>query len=175
VRPEIVRTDAYRIGKTGVHSPVDLLVVSGGKFSGNTASIRVNGHETVAIPRRGYHVLALDPRDGRLLAAEHFDTFTGGPSRQMATFIDGLPTGTIVVAAVKHDGGGALTEEGVRALWSIGGREDNRGTLWRSHLVIGVKGARPGEAIEAVGERQLVAAVGRDRPIGLTLRAFSLR
>src|SRR5262245_25329588 len=104
VRPEIVRTDAYRIGKTGVHSPVDLLVVSGGKFSGNTASIRVNGHETVAIPRRGYHVVALDPRDGRLLVAEHFDTFTGAPSRQMATFIDGLPPGTTVVAARKPAG-----------------------------------------------------------------------
>src|SRR5262249_35755370 len=66
VRPEVVRTDAYRIGRTGVHAPVDLLVVSGGKFGGNTVSIRVNGDEAVTLPRRGYHVVAIDPGDGRL-------------------------------------------------------------------------------------------------------------
>jgi hypothetical protein len=175
VRPEVVRTDAYRIGRTGVHAPVDLLVVSGGKFGGNTVSIRVNGYEAVTLPRRGYHVVALDPGDGRLVAAQHFDTFIAGPSRQMAALIDTLPPGTIVVAAVKHDGGGALTAEAVHALSSIGGRVDNRGTLWRSHLVIGVKGARPGEAIEAVGEQELGAAVGRDRALALTLKAFALR
>src|SRR5262249_59521137 len=51
VRPEVARTDAYRIGRTGAHAPVDLQVVSGGKFGGNTVSIRVNGYEAVALPR----------------------------------------------------------------------------------------------------------------------------
>src|SRR5262249_60907214 len=42
VRPEVARTDAYRIGQTGVRSPVDLLVVSRGKVGGNPVSVRGN-------------------------------------------------------------------------------------------------------------------------------------
>lgn len=166
----------YRIGGTAVQSPVDLRVESGGKFSGDVVSIQVSGVEAIPNPRRGYHVVALDPTDGRILVVDWFDTFrTTRESRRMAEVIDGLPDGAIVVAAVKHDGGGQLEAEGVRALHTLGAREDPRRTLWRAHIVIGVKGARPGEAVEAAGERHLIAAIGRTRELGMTLEAFEFR
>ncbi len=176
ISPAVTRQARYRIGRTSVHSPVDIQAASGGKYSGNVASIRVNGVERVSLPRRGYHVVALDPGDGRVVAAGQFDTFQrAAESRRMAALIEELPPGTIVVAAAKHDGAGQLTEEAVRALRSVGGREDTRGTLWLSHLVIGVRGAVPGEAWEAAGARELVASIGRERPLALVLDAFALR
>lgn len=176
VLPDVARSPLYRIGRTGVQSPVDLRVESGGKFSGNVVSIRVSGVEAIREPRRGYHVVALDPADGRVLAVDWFDTFLSSQeSRRMAQMIDRLPGGSLVAIAVKHDGGGQLEAQGVRALRSVGAREDLRNTLWRAHVVIGVKGAREGEAIEDAGDRHLVATVGRDREVGMTLEAFELR
>ena len=60
------------IGRTGVRSPVDLVVVSGGKPHGDVASVRVNTVERAA-NRRGYNLVAVDPA-GRILGAETFDT-----------------------------------------------------------------------------------------------------
>lgn len=166
--------ETYRIGRTSVYSPVDLRVISGGKEHGNESSIRVNGLE-MSPARRGYNMVALDPK-GTLIAAENFDTFRSREeARRMALFVGRLARGTIVVTSVMDDGGGQLTEDAVEALRSIGGREDLRGTLFRSHLLVGVKGARPGDALEAAGLRRLAASVGRDRPLALLLRSFTLR
>ena len=61
------------IGTTGVRSPVDLVVLSGGQPYGEVGSVRVNAVEH-ARNRRGYNLVALDPA-GRVLGAETFDTF----------------------------------------------------------------------------------------------------
>jgi hypothetical protein len=121
-------------------------------------------------------VAALDGRSGRPVGVQSFDTFiSAAESRRMAGFIDGLGPGTIVVAAVRDEGGGQLEASGVRALRSIGAREDLRGRLWVSHVVIGVKGAAPGDAVEAAGPRLLEASVGDARPLQIVLESFALR
>ena len=79
----------------------------------------------------------------------------------MAEQIATLPTGTIVIAGVKTDGGGQLTAEGAAALRSIGGQQDLQRTLWLAHAVIGIKGAPPGSAVEASGPGNVTASVGR--------------
>ena len=56
----------------------------------------------------------------------------------------------------------------------MGGIEDLRGTLGLSHLIVGVKGARAGEALEFRGDRLLTATVGAERPLGVTLKALDL-
>lgn len=176
VRPDVARSAAYRIGTTGVLSPVDIEVISAGRDQGPLVSVRVNGHEVVELPRRGYNVVALDDGDGHVLWTENFDTFRSkAESRRMAERISVLPPGTIVIAAVKTDGGGQLTAEGVAALRSVGGQEDLQRTLWLSHALIGVKGAPPGSAVEAAGPRRLTAGVGRPRTLPFTLEAFALR
>jgi Interleukin-like EMT inducer len=155
---------------------VDIRAVSAAKPHGNRASILVNGHELVEGKPRGYVVAALDGRSGRPVGVQSFDTFiSAAESRRMAGFIDGLAHGTIVVAAVRDEAGGRLEADGVRALRSIGAREDLRGRLWVSHVVIGVKGAAPGDAVEAAGPRFLEASVGDARPLQIVLESFALR
>jgi hypothetical protein len=180
VRPEVVGAgEAYRLGATGVRSPVDIELVSAGRGpqgQGGLVSARVNGHEVVDLPRRGYNVVALDGGDGHVLWSDNFDTFKSpAESRRMAERIATLPPGTIVIAGVKTDGGGQLTAEGVAALRSIGGQQDLQRTLWLAHALIGIKGAPPGSAVEASGPGRVTATVGRLRPLAFTLETFSLR
>jgi hypothetical protein len=71
------------------------------------------------------------------------------------------------------DGVGQLTHQAVQALRSLGGQVDPRGALFVSHLLIGVKGAAPGTAIEAFGPARLTRVIGRDR-LPLTVQNFRL-
>jgi hypothetical protein len=179
VRPDVTASAAaYRIGATGVRSPVDIEIVSAGRDPegrGGLVSAHVNGHEVIDIPRRGYNVVALDGGDGHVLWADNFDTFRSeAESRRMAERINALPAGIIVIAGVKTDGGGQLTAEGVAALRSVGGQQDLRRTLWVSHALIGVKGAPGGSAVETAGPGRLMASVGRARALSVTLETFGL-
>jgi hypothetical protein len=152
--------DGSAIGRTGVVAPVDLRVVSGGKLHGDRASIKVNGVEH-ARNRRGYNVVALDPASGEVRWAELFDTFVSPrASRRLAATIRGLPMGTIVIAAVKDEASAQLTADAVEALRSVGASQDLRGHYGVAHLVIGVKGAAPGTAVEWSGDGLLEAQLG---------------
>jgi hypothetical protein len=165
---------AYRIGRTGTVSPVDIEVRSAGRQQGNAASIRINGVEQ-SPDRRGYNLVVLDPATGRVRDAVAFDTFrSADESRRLASFVEALPPRTLVVAAVRDDGGGRLTSEAVRALRSLGGRVDTTRTLFLSHLLVGVKGAHPGEALEAAAPHAVEALVGASRPGTITLQSFEL-
>jgi hypothetical protein len=161
--PHVAADPRYRIGETGVHSPVDLVVTSAGKDHGRMAPIVVNGSEA-GPDLRGYNVVVVDPRSGTVAARAVFDTFVDrAASARLADFIGRVPAGWIVAAAIKDDGVGRLGEDAVRAFHSIGGQRDPRGTLFVSHLLIGVKGAAPGTAVEEVGFRRLTRVIGEDR------------
>jgi hypothetical protein len=176
VHSDVVAADpSYRVGQTGVSAPVDIEVMSLGRSLGD-ARIRVNGQDVPLTLLRGYNVLALEPRAGTLLWVESFDTFRdNSESRRMGRRIEALPAGTLVVAAVKTDGGGQLEAEGLRALQSVGGKVDLRETLFVSHALVGVKGAWPGKALEVSGQGELTIRVGRERRLHLVLERFELR
>jgi hypothetical protein len=174
LRPDVSAGRTYRIGDTGVHSPVDLVVTSGGKQHGWLASIEVNGVE-VARNFRGYNVAVVEPHSGTVEHRDVFDTFLSeAESARLTDLIDRVPAGRIVAAAVKDDGVGKLTDEAVRAFRSLGGQIDPRGTLFVSHLLVGVKGAAPGTAVEAFGLARLTRVIGRDRGDVLVTRDFRL-
>jgi hypothetical protein len=104
-----------------------------------------------------------------------FDTFVSrAESARLADFIARVPAGWIVVAAIRDDGVGQLADDAVRAFRSVGGRVDPRGTPFVSHLLIGVKGASPGTAVEAFGPARLMRVIGRDRGDLLITRDFRL-
>jgi len=104
-----------------------------------------------------------------------FDTRAGGEeSERLASFIEGWPASTIVVAVAIDELESQLTERAVRALRSVGGRADLRGTSGLSHVVIGARGASPGEAFEEWGARAVRVVVGKARPLGVTLETFEL-
>jgi interleukin-like EMT inducer protein len=172
--PQVAAGAGYLIGSTGMHSPVDLAVTSAGKEHGWIASIKVNGVE-VARHFRGYNVAVLDPRSGAVEGGDVFDTFASrAESARLADFIARIPPGRIAVAAIQDDGVGQLGDDAVQAFRSLGGRLDPRGTLFVSHLLIGVKGAAPGTAIEAFGPARLTRLIGRDRGDLLITRDFRL-
>jgi len=153
----------YRIGSTGRASPVDLVVTSAGREVGRTASILVNGVE-VAPNHRGYNVAVVDPESGAVTARDAFDTFRSeSEAGRLADFIRAVPEGAIVAAVIKDEGVASLTGEAVAALASLGGAVDPRGSFHASHLLVGVKGASPGSAVEAAGHRRLLRVIGVDR------------
>ena len=138
-----------RIGRTGVEAPVDIVVQSAGLHAGDLGNIFVNG-QNVSLQRRGYNVVVVHPRTGEVEGSVAFDTHRlKGDSHRLATFIQGLERGKIVILALKDEGALSLTAEAVEVLKTLGAREDLRGKLHWSHALIGVKGARPGEALEA--------------------------
>ena len=176
VRPEVTRGALYQIGRTGVASPVDLWVRSAGSEAGRRASIQVNGHELIPDRYRGYWVVGLDPADGRFLARDRFDTHRStAESARLAAFVEAFRPGTLLVVAALDDVTWQLTDQALAALRSLGGQADPRGTFGQSHLLVGVRGAQAGQALEVVGPGPLSAAVGRVRPPRLRLEAFELR
>jgi hypothetical protein len=165
-----------RIGRTGVISPVDLQVMSAGMGTGDDASISVNAHQR-SINQRGYNLVAIDPASGDQLWSDNFDTFASPEaSGRLARALKRLPAGTIVAAAVKDEASNQLTAAAVAALRSLGGQEDIRGRYRVSHLLIGVKGAAPGTAIERTGYTRLRATLGAaPGQLVMETRDFALR
>jgi hypothetical protein len=148
---EEIREGGYEIGDTGVTSPVNILVKSAGEEVGDFGHIYVGGRN-VSPDERGYNVVVLDPGSGAVEARGHFDTFASEEeSTRLAEFIMGIPDGRIVAVAVEDEASLHLTEEAVLALRTIGAREDLRDMFRWEHAIIGVKGAEPGQALEATG------------------------
>jgi len=148
---EGIRDGDYSVGQTSVSSPVNILVKSAGEEVGDFGHIYVDGRN-VSLDERGYNVVVLDPASGALEARGHFDTFASEEeSTRLAEFITGIPDGRIVAVAVEDEASLHLTEEAVLALRTIGAREDLRDMFRWEHALIGVKGAEPGQALEATG------------------------
>jgi hypothetical protein len=165
---------AHWLAAAGVPVPVDAIVRSAGQPYGDVASIRV-GFGELAPNRRGYNLVALDP-SGTVRDRAAFDTF-GSPtaSGQLATWVKALPAGTIVLGAVKDEASGSLDAEAIGALATLGVRGDLRGRYRESHAFIGVKGAPPGSALEALGPRAVEVRVGEPAAaFGIELVEFQL-
>ena len=131
------------IGTTGVRSPVDLVVLSGGQSHGGGLGPHQR-RRARAEPSR------LQPGRAR----------PGGPGprrrdvrhvlrpaavRQLAQWVEALPPGSIVAGAVRDEASGRLDRTAIRALGTLGIRGDLRGRFRDSHAFVGVRrGARHG-------------------------------
>ena len=148
---EQIRHGDYAIGETGVSVPVNVLVKSAGEEVGDFGHIYVDGRN-VSPDERGYNVAVLDPMTGMVEETGHFDTFASGEeSTRLAEFLLAIPDGRIVAVAVEDEASRHLTERAAEALRTIGAKEDLRGMFRWGHAIIGVKGAEPGQALEAAG------------------------
>ncbi|MDH7484982.1 MAG: interleukin-like EMT inducer domain-containing protein [Anaerolineae bacterium] len=138
-------------------TPAIVVQSAGLETGGNDLGhIYVNGRD-LSPNRRGYNIVALDSV-GRVLASGSFDTHLDPQaSPRLADFIAGLPEGSIVAVAVADEASLNLGAEAVSALESIGATGDLRGRFRWGHAVIGVKGAAPGQALEALDVLQPVA------------------
>jgi hypothetical protein len=148
---EEIRDGDYGVGHTGVTSPVSILVKSAGEEVGDFGHIYVDGHN-VSPDERGYNVVVLDPLSGEVEGTGHFDTFASEEeSARMAEFLAEVPDGRIVAVAVEDEASLHLTEEAVSALRTVGAEADLQEMFRWAHAIIGVKGAEPGQALEATG------------------------
>lgn len=144
------------IGETGSSLPPGhgLLVESAGAEAGGAARIFVTNREGVAVDvapgGRGYNLAALDG-DGQLLEARGFDTHGDAQaSARMAEWLAQWPRGTVVAGAVADEASFALGGEAVAALARLGVQGDLRDRFRWGHGFVGVVGAGPGTAVEAL-------------------------
>jgi hypothetical protein len=155
-RPRDVLPPNFAIGTTGVSSPVEIVARSAG-----VASIQVNGRE-VAPGKRGYNVVVLDPQSGAVQSARRFDMVEDrAESRAMTDFLMQVPAGHIVVIASQGDVAAGLGDRTVEQLRTLGAQIDVRQTAQRAHVIIGVKGAPRGSALEQTDDAAAIVAVGR--------------
>ncbi len=145
--------DASRavIGRTGIVSPVNLDVHA---FSeAYISAFTADGQEVKAsVGRRGYNIAVFDPHSGRLLDQRGFDTAANSyEADALAAYLNAIPAGRIVAAATREDGSRYLTPAAVEALRRLGSQVGSAAELaGRSHALIGVRGAAPGTAAEAI-------------------------
>lgn len=155
-RPREVLPPNLAIGATGVTSPVEIIA-----RSEEVASIQVNGRE-VAPAKRGYNIVVLDASSGAVVSARAFDTVADrAESRAMTDFLAQIPAGQIVVIASQGEVAANLGDRTVEQLRTLGAQIDLRQTAQRAHVIIGVKGARAGSALEQADDAAALIAVGR--------------
>ena len=144
----------------GLPAELSLVVRSAGQETGDFAHIYVNGVDR-SPNRRGYNLVALDGRDGRLLGAAAFDTH-GDPaaSHQLALWVQALPAGTVVAGGARDDASMALTPEAGAALRSLGAAVDLRGRFRWGHAFIGRTGSSAPVGEHADGLRVAQVGVG---------------
>ncbi len=162
---DTVNDRRYRIGNTGTNSPVDIVVTSAGKPYGSTAAIWVNG-SNLELPRhRGYSVVAMDPVKGAVIDRSGFDVGKEAVEHErLIAFFARIPQGSIVAVALNRVGGIHVSDGVFNEFRSIGATQDPRKRdTYASHVIVGVKGAKPGTAVEAIEDRVVRRVVGRDR------------
>lgn len=138
--------------KTGLLS---LLVRSAGEEQGSFGHIYVNGVDE-SPNARGYNIVVVEPRTGKVQARANFDTFLSArESNRMVEFLEQVAEGDLVAVAASDDASAHLTQEGFDALRTIGARTNLRDKFRWSHAIIGVKGAPPGSASEDASETQV--------------------
>jgi hypothetical protein len=148
-RPSDVLPGQREVGSTGVRTPVDIEVTSGGPAAGNLAYITVNGRDASA-HREGYNVALVDPQRGEVRDFRGFDTTANRyESDRLAQYLEAVPAGQIVILAVRGDAGRHLTGRARAALAHLGAERPPAAAGPQSYAVIGVQGAAPGTAAES--------------------------
>ncbi len=150
----IAKSDGF-IGKTGIKSPVNIIIRSAGFLVGNYSQILING-ENFSQNRRGYNVVVLNSKTGEIENSESFDT-SGSKDhvKKMIDFINGIAKGKIVCVAVLDEASNALSKEDAEIFKKIGAKENLYGKRRWAHGIIGVKGSGSGDAIEVMSEKPI--------------------
>ena len=154
------------IGATGVWLPVDveLKAFDGGGFIAlfDESSVQTDG----SAGRRGVNVTRLHAQSGAILDRAGFDTAANAfESAALARYVAEIPAGEIVLVVSYGPAWEHLTPEAVQALQGIGASFTLDDVQERYFAVVGVQGATPGSAAQAVGVEDafLGISLNRDR------------
>jgi tetratricopeptide (TPR) repeat protein len=143
------------IGRTGTRSPVDIIIRSAGFPVGDYGHILIAG-ENVSQNKIGYNIVVANPETGQVEISENFNTYQlKADVKRMNDFIISIPKEKIVCVAVAHEASLALSKEEGNIFERIGAKDTLYGKFLWSHGIIGIKGARKGEALEKIGEKPI--------------------
>ncbi len=151
------------IGGTGIVSPVNL-DVHGFTEAFATATDAAGRTVDLSVGRRGYNVAVLDPRTGRLLDRQGFDTAANPyEADALAAYLARVPAGRIVVLATKENATDYLTSAAIIALRNVGSRVTDTAELTgMAHVLVGIQGAAPGTAAEVINPGDAYLRVAGD-------------
>ena len=137
-----------QLGTTGLRSPVDVAVVSGGLRAGNFTEIWVGGRK-VSDNGRGFNVAVIDAASGAVLGTRVFDVvYRPGLHEELGRYLAFFPGGSIVALGARDNVGKYFGSAGARAL-AMMGAVTNLGKLEKEgYAAIGVLGMPPGTAQE---------------------------
>jgi RHS repeat-associated protein len=157
---------------TGDQPDVDLKVESAGAMDGWYVNLWVNGVD-VGTNDRGMNLVVVNETTGAVIDAVSFDTYgSTAQAEAMADFIDGLPTGRIVLVGICDEGSNSMTERAYQAIESMGSSEIRQIGFWDSFAIIGYKGASQGTVIERyVPKYKGIAMVDNDPEIELKVES----
>ncbi len=152
------------IGSTGVQMPIDadLKAFAEGGF---IALFDEEGNQSDASAgRRGINVTVMDEQSGRIEAQMGFDTEANdAESASLATYLEDIPVGRIVLVASYGDAWNHLTPEAVAALQGVG-LGVTLEELQENYLAgIGVQGAAPGSGVWTVDPVDAFVSVSLNR------------
>ena len=101
---------------------------------------------------QGINLVVLDEVSGSVIATESCNTYVSSRfnSHRLANFIESIPPGRIVCAAVSYDGTGCLEGDAKRAIMSLGSQNIYQLISYQSWALVGYKGAPYGTAIEQI-------------------------
>lgn len=154
------------IGSTGVQLPIDadLKAFAEGGFM---ALFDETGTQTDASAGRlGVNVTVLDPTTGAVVDSVGFDTTANQyESEALAAYLNTVEPGQIVLVASYGPAWANLGEDAVAALQGIGAAVERDQLQEQYFAIIGVQGAAPGSAAQAVdpNEAFLSISLNRDR------------
>ncbi|GEM_PF-2455014 len=135
-----------KIGTTNFFSPYDITTCSGGWIDPLAGVIKVN-RMYLSSQRGGINIIFINP-DGTI--GTKYAGFEPNEVDQFAKFITTLPVGTIVALNVRDDSSLLFTGAGLEAIHTLGSKLSSL-QPYQPYVLIGVKGANKGTAIEFIG------------------------
>jgi hypothetical protein len=116
-----------------------------------------------AVQSRGHQILALDPATFEIISGpRYFDTAASAEQADsLAMFIEALSPRTLVLTGIRDDGSFRMTERAYQAFESLGSAMTRQVGFRDGWAMIGQKGWRIGQAIEAIARRGTGTAAAR--------------
>jgi hypothetical protein len=162
--PRTVTPGSRHIGATGVELPIDADVKAFAD-GGFIALFDEQGEQIDASAgRRGVNVTVLDARTGEVVEQVGFDTTANeGESARLSGYLAQVPPGAPVIVASYGDAWTHLTAEAVEGLRGLGADVTVEGLQNQYFAVVGVQGAAPGAAVQAVDAADAFVRVSLNR------------
>jgi hypothetical protein len=151
------------IGNTGVQSPVNIEIHAFDQAF-ITLTDAVGQQTDASFGRRGINVTVLDPKSGKVLDKQGFDTVANDYEvERLVEHLNGIEDGRIVLIATREGAGDFISSELVSALQRLGSAVTSPEQLaGRAYALAGVAGATPGSAAETIDDADAYLAISGD-------------